>query len=65
MLILTSRVDPADLYPSLSPLTWPELPVAGALGVLLAVLPAWLSPPPPPAVPATPAAEPVPVGAPR
>ncbi len=65
VLILTSRVDPADLYPSLSPLTWPELPVAGALGVLLAVLPAWLSPPPPPAVPATPAAEPVPVGAPR
>ena len=29
-----------------SPLTWPELPLAGTLGVLLAVLPAWLAPPP-------------------
>jgi energy-coupling factor transport system permease protein len=63
VLILTSRVDAADLYPSLTPLTWPGLPLAGALGVLVAVLPAWVAPPPPVAVPATPAPEPVAAGA--
>jgi energy-coupling factor transport system permease protein len=46
VLVLTSAVDPGNLYPSLQPLGWPGLPVAGALGVLVAVLPAWLAPPP-------------------
>ena len=65
ILIGTSRVDAADLYPSLTPLSWPGLPLAGALGVLLAVLPAWLSPPPPAAVAATAAPDRVAVGAAR
>jgi energy-coupling factor transport system permease protein len=46
VLVLTSTVDPGNLYPSLDPLSWPGLPLAGTLGVLVAVLPAWLAPPP-------------------
>jgi energy-coupling factor transport system permease protein len=46
VLVITSTVDPGNLYPSLQPLSWPGLPVAGALGVLVAVLPAWVAPPP-------------------
>jgi energy-coupling factor transport system permease protein len=65
VLIGTSRVDAADLYPSLTPLSWPGLPLAGTLGVLLAVLPAWLSPPPPAAVRSAADAGRVPVGAAR
>ena len=65
VLILTSQVDAADLYPSLTPLSWPGLPLAGTLGVLLAALPAWLSPPPPVTVVAGAAADRVPVGAAR
>jgi energy-coupling factor transport system permease protein len=45
-LVLTSTVDPGNLYPSLEPLSWPSLPVAGTVGVLVALLPAWLAPPP-------------------
>ncbi|WP_307869247.1 CbiQ family ECF transporter T component [Nocardiopsis sp. B62] len=44
---LTTRVDAASLYPSLNPLAWPELTLLPALAVLAAVLPAWLTPPPP------------------
>jgi energy-coupling factor transport system permease protein len=46
VLVLTSTVDPGNLYPSLEPLSWPGLPLAGALGVLVALLPAWAAPPP-------------------
>lgn len=46
-LQLTSSVDAANLYPSLNPLRWPEMSPMPALGILVAVLPAWLSPPPP------------------
>ncbi|HST67703.1 MAG TPA: energy-coupling factor transporter transmembrane protein EcfT [Mycobacteriales bacterium] len=46
VLVLTSTVDPGNLYPSLEPLSWPGLPLVGTAGVLLAVLPAWLAPPP-------------------
>jgi energy-coupling factor transport system permease protein len=45
VLVLTARVDPADLYPSLEPLTWPGLPLAGTLAVLVAAAPAVLAPP--------------------
>jgi energy-coupling factor transport system permease protein len=45
-LVLTSTVDPGNLYPSLDPLGWPGLPLTGTLGVLVAVLPAWVAPPP-------------------
>jgi energy-coupling factor transport system permease protein len=46
VLVLTSRVDPQHLYPSLDPLTWPSLPLAGALGVLVALVPLVAAPPP-------------------
>jgi energy-coupling factor transport system permease protein len=44
---LTANVDPMDLYPSLTPLTWPQLAPLPVAGVLLGVLPAWIAPPPP------------------
>lgn len=47
LINLTSNVDAASLYPSLNPLAWPELAPLPALAVLAAVLPAWLTPPPP------------------
>lgn len=47
MLYLSSSVDAANLYPSLSPLSWPELAVLPVLGILIGVLPAWVAPPPP------------------
>jgi energy-coupling factor transport system permease protein len=46
VLVLTSTVDPGNLYPSLEPLSWPALPLAATAGVLVALLPAWLAPPP-------------------
>jgi energy-coupling factor transport system permease protein len=46
VMVLTAQVDPANLYPSLDPLAWPGLPLVGTLAVLVAVLPAWLAPPP-------------------
>jgi energy-coupling factor transport system permease protein len=46
VLVVTSTVDPGNLYPSLDPLSWPGLPLAGTAGVLVAALPAWLAPPP-------------------
>lgn len=46
VLVFTSTVDPLRLYPSLEPLSWPGLPPAGALGVLVAVLPLVAAPPP-------------------
>jgi energy-coupling factor transport system permease protein len=45
-LFASASIDPANLYPSLSPLTWPALSTVAAAGILLAVLPAWLAPPP-------------------
>jgi energy-coupling factor transport system permease protein len=47
ILLATTHVDPADLNPSLQPLTWPQLPVVPALGILIGLLPAWLAPPVP------------------
>ncbi|MFY1638129.1 energy-coupling factor transporter transmembrane component T [Solwaraspora sp. WMMB335] len=46
-LYLTARVDPANLYPSLSPLQWPQITPLPAAAILIAGLPAWLAPPPP------------------
>jgi energy-coupling factor transport system permease protein len=43
---LTGSVDPANLYPSLSPLAWPGLPALAVLGLLVGALPAWLAPVP-------------------
>jgi energy-coupling factor transport system permease protein len=41
-----ASIDPANLYPSLSPLSWPGIPALATVGLLVAVLPAWLTPPP-------------------
>jgi energy-coupling factor transport system permease protein len=46
VLVLTARIDPGNLYPSLDPLSWPALPLGATLAVLVALLPAWLAPPP-------------------
>jgi energy-coupling factor transport system permease protein len=42
----SAGVDPTDLYPSLSPLSWPQLPLLATAGVLIGLLPAWVAPPP-------------------
>jgi energy-coupling factor transport system permease protein len=38
--------DPLAMNPSTSPLTWPPLPFAALLAVLVGGLPAWIAPPP-------------------
>jgi energy-coupling factor transport system permease protein len=43
----TGSIDPANLYPSLSPLAWPGTPALPVAGLLVAALPAWLTPPAP------------------
>ncbi|UED87404.1 energy-coupling factor transporter transmembrane component T [Streptomyces profundus] len=60
MLFATSSVDPTNLNPSLINLDWPMLSWPPLVGVLLGVLPAFLSPPPesPHVASAAPAAEP-------
>lgn len=45
-LFATSRVDPVDLNPSLTPLSWPQLPWLPVLGIAIGLLPAIASPPP-------------------
>ncbi|WP_243744891.1 CbiQ family ECF transporter T component, partial [Streptomyces hainanensis] len=45
LMYLSSRVDPANLYPSLSPLSWPEVSALPVLAVLAGLLPAVLAPP--------------------
>lgn len=57
LLFATAAVDPANLYPSLSPLAWPRLGLLPALAVALAAAPAWLSPRPAPPMPGTEPAE--------
>jgi energy-coupling factor transport system permease protein len=46
-LYFTASIDASNLYPSLDPLTWPTLPLLPLAGILVAVLPAVLAPPPP------------------
>lgn len=43
---------PDVAYPPLSPLSWPQLALLPAGGILVAALPAWLAPPPPRSLPA-------------
>jgi energy-coupling factor transport system permease protein len=45
-VLVVAAHDPSALNPSTSPLTAPGLPVVPALGVLVALLPAWLAPAP-------------------
>ena len=48
LMYLTTRVDPTDLYPSLNPLTWPQVTVLPVVAAAVGLLPAWFSPPPEP-----------------
>ena len=45
--IVTSWRNPGAMNPSVTPLAWPLTPLLPALGILLAALPAWLTPRPP------------------
>ncbi|WP_410666826.1 CbiQ family ECF transporter T component [Amycolatopsis sp. cmx-4-68] len=45
LLFVSARVDPGRLFPSLSPLRWPEVSPVHALSLLVAVLPAFVAPP--------------------
>ncbi|MGW1543026.1 CbiQ family ECF transporter T component [Streptomyces sp. NPDC002309] len=46
LMYVTTKIDAANLYPSLNPLTWPELSLLPTVAVLIGMLPAWLAPPP-------------------
>lgn len=43
-MFFTSSIDPTVLHPSLYPLTWPTLPAMAVAGLVVAVLPAFLTP---------------------
>ncbi|QDO87449.1 energy-coupling factor transporter transmembrane protein EcfT [Ornithinimicrobium ciconiae] len=47
LLYLALQVDPTNLHPSLSPLSWPELTLPIVVSVLVGALPAVLAPPTP------------------
>jgi len=51
--VITSIQDPAGMNPSTSPPLWPTLPVLALIGLLAALAPAYLTPPPPSVGPAT------------
>jgi energy-coupling factor transport system permease protein len=44
-VLVTALVAPMTLDPALIPLTWPDFAPIATVGILLAALPAWLSPP--------------------
>jgi energy-coupling factor transport system permease protein len=48
--VVASVTSPEAMFPSTSPLVWPALPLLPVVGLLVALLPAWLSPPPPDAL---------------
>lgn len=45
-MFVTAHLEPGNLYPSASAVDWPPLPLVAVLGILLAMAPAWLTPPP-------------------
>jgi energy-coupling factor transport system permease protein len=68
VVITVGRLDASALNPSIYPLAWPTLPALPAAAILFAVLPAFLTPPPPVAASSPARAEPAvavrqPVGA--
>jgi energy-coupling factor transport system permease protein len=46
LVYLTSRVDPANLNPSLTPLTWPQASLLPMVGILVGLVPALATPAP-------------------
>ena len=57
-VLLGGALDPSALQPSVVPLVWPSLPWLPAAGLLVALLPAWLTPPPLLATPGQPPGRP-------
>jgi energy-coupling factor transport system permease protein len=55
-VIVAAALDPQTLVAPVVPLGWPALPVLPALGLLIALVPAFVTPPPPAAAPVTVAA---------
>jgi energy-coupling factor transport system permease protein len=60
LMVVESDQNPSGLFPLVSPPEWPVLPLLATLGVLLALLPIAVTPPPPRLAPAVRAAEPAP-----
>lgn len=56
-LWVTSRLDPGVTYPSVFPISWPAISLLPLLGILVGVLPAVLTPPPPESAGVRPAAD--------
>jgi energy-coupling factor transport system permease protein len=46
LAFVSARVDPTDLYPSVSPLTWPQMSVLPLVAILVGLVPAFAIPPP-------------------
>lgn len=46
-LVAVGQSDPVALDATLDPVSWPPLPAAAALGILVGLLPAWIAPPAP------------------
>ncbi|MFD4129644.1 energy-coupling factor transporter transmembrane component T [Streptomyces globisporus] len=66
LLFVNVGYDPAELNPSIYPLSWPTLPLVPAAAILLAGAAGFLAPPPTPPTPPTPSAPPTPhITAPR
>ncbi len=47
LAIVSAALDPVAMMPTTDPLTVPTLPLLATAGVVLALLPAWVTPPPP------------------
>jgi energy-coupling factor transport system permease protein len=43
--VLLGSISPSDANPPVEPLSWPHLPLAAVAGLLVAAIPAWLTPP--------------------
>jgi energy-coupling factor transport system permease protein len=46
-VVVEGLVNPVALNPQVTPLAWPQVPLIAIVGVLLALLPAWVTPEPP------------------
>jgi energy-coupling factor transport system permease protein len=44
LAFVSARADPTDLYPSVSPLTWPQVPVLPLVAILVGLVPAFAAP---------------------
>ncbi len=46
-VLVQGLVNPVALNPQVTPLAWPQVPLIAIIGVLIALLPAWVTPEPP------------------